>query len=83
MRTTIDIDDDVLAAAKELAHRQKVSAGKVVSQLLRASLVRNLPLNGDIPHGTKTIGGFKPFISKDSKVVTNEVVEQLREDEGI
>jgi hypothetical protein len=33
MRSTLDIEDDVLAAAKELAHRQGVSAGKVVSRL--------------------------------------------------
>ena len=37
MRTTLDIDDDVLRAAKELAQRERVSAGQVVSRLLRAS----------------------------------------------
>jgi hypothetical protein len=30
MRTTLDIDDDVLAAAKELASAQKKTAGKVI-----------------------------------------------------
>jgi hypothetical protein len=34
MRTTLDIDDDVLRAAKELAQRERVSAGQVVSRLL-------------------------------------------------
>jgi len=38
MRTTLDIEADVLAAAKELAQRQGVSAGKVVSSLLRSAL---------------------------------------------
>ena len=38
MRTTLDIDTDVLAAAKELARQQNVSAGQVVSQLLRRVL---------------------------------------------
>ena len=31
MRTTLDIDDDLLAAAKELARRENVTAGQVVS----------------------------------------------------
>jgi hypothetical protein len=38
MRTTLDIDTDVLEAAKELARKQNVSAGRVVSQLLRRAL---------------------------------------------
>ena len=37
MRTTIDIQDDVLAGAKEIARRQHESAGQVVSRLLRES----------------------------------------------
>jgi hypothetical protein len=35
MRTTLDIDDDLLAAAKELARRERSTAGQVVSRLLR------------------------------------------------
>ena len=38
MRTTIDIEDDVLAAAKEMASRQRVSAGTVISRLLREAM---------------------------------------------
>ena len=38
MRTTLDIEDDVLAAAKELARRQGTSAGEVVSRLPRVAL---------------------------------------------
>jgi hypothetical protein len=37
MRTTLDIEDDVLAAAKEMARRQHVSAGQVISRLSRQS----------------------------------------------
>jgi hypothetical protein len=35
MRATLDIDEDVLVAAKELARSQNLSAGQVVSRLLR------------------------------------------------
>ncbi len=38
MRTTLAIDDDVLAAAKGLAARQNKTVGAVVSELARLSL---------------------------------------------
>jgi len=38
MRTTLEIDDDVLLAAKELAAAQGSTAGKVLSELARKAL---------------------------------------------
>jgi len=38
MRTTIDIEDDVLIAIKEMARRERVSAGKTLSRLAREAL---------------------------------------------
>ena len=38
MRTTLDLDDDVLQAAKELAEVRGTTAGKVVSDLVRKGL---------------------------------------------
>jgi hypothetical protein len=38
MRTTLDIDDDVLQAAKELAGMQKKTAGQILSELARKAL---------------------------------------------
>ena len=38
MRTTLTIDDDVLAAAKGLAARQHKSVGEVISALSRQAL---------------------------------------------
>ena len=38
MRTTLDIDDDVLQAAKELARAEKKTAGQVLSDLARKAL---------------------------------------------
>jgi hypothetical protein len=38
MRTTLDIDEDVLLTVKEIAHQRKATAGSVVSGLLRQSL---------------------------------------------
>jgi hypothetical protein len=38
MRTALDIDDDVLAAAEELAFGQNTTAGKVISDFARKAL---------------------------------------------
>ena len=38
MRTTLDIDDDVLSAAKELAELKGSTAGKILSELARKGL---------------------------------------------
>jgi hypothetical protein len=38
MRTTLDIDDEILLTVKEIAQQRKTSAGSVVSSLLRESL---------------------------------------------
>ena len=42
MRTTLDIDDDVLQAAKDLARRQQITAGQIISRLLRERLTAEL-----------------------------------------
>jgi predicted transcriptional regulator len=79
MRTTLDIDDDLLAAAKELARTQHTSAGRVVSQLLRQALAgRGQPEKLE----SASVGGFRPFAAR-GKVVTNEKVNELRDAEGL
>jgi len=85
MRTTLDIDEDVLAAAKELARRQRVSAGQVVSQLLRRALTGEEPPAlpaGSVVESVVPVAGFRPFPAG-SAVVTNDDVNALREIEGV
>ncbi len=38
VRTTLDLDDDVLQAAKEMAESRQTTAGKIVSELMRKAL---------------------------------------------
>ncbi len=38
MRTTLDIDDQILLTVKQIARQRKTTAGRVVSGLLRESL---------------------------------------------
>ena len=51
MRTTLDIDDDMLLAAKELASVQGQTAGQVVSSLLRKALAapRTVRVRNGVP----------------------------------
>lgn len=85
MRTTLDIDEDVLEAAKELARRQNLSAGQVVSRMLRTALTGQnnqpeAPPTAD--SGTPTVAGFRPFTGGKA-VVTNDAVNRLRDTEGL
>ena len=80
MRTTLDIEADVVAAAKELAQRQGVSAGKVVSSLLRSALTGK---GASQPSGAAAVAGFRPFTASDQQLMSNEQIDQLRDLEGI
>jgi len=77
MRTTLDIDDDVLQAAKDLARREKKTAGQMISELVRRAL-------GASPAGAgakepKPLYGLRPFPRRGG-IVTNELIDKLRED---
>lgn len=74
MRTTLDIDDDVLAAAKELAAMQRKSAGEVLSELARQALR---------PSGQETARNGVPLLPPraDAGPVTPEVVDRLLDEE--
>jgi len=74
MRTTLDLDEDILQAAKELAEMRGLTAGKVLSDLARKALapthmpkIRNgVPL---LPHNP---GG---------RIMTMKLVNELRDEE--
>ena len=73
MRTTLAIDDDVLAAAKELAERQHKTVGEVVSALARQSLQR--------PTAKRQRNGVPLLpVSNPSAAVTLDIVNALRDE---
>lgn len=81
MRTTLNIDDDLLIAVKEVAARESKSAGAVVSSLLRQSLAHRSPeTSGSITESEPEFG-FRPF-PKRGGVVTNALIDRLREETG-
>ena len=82
MRTTLDIDSDVLAAAKEWARREHKTAGEVVSELLRQALNAGPPTVGvSVVRESPALYGFSPFPSGGA-IVTNELIDQLRHDDA-
>lgn len=76
MRTTVDVDDDVLLAVKERARRERRSAGAVLSELARAGLA-GPPT--PVPEG-EARHGFRPLPRRGAPVA-NSVIDTLLEDE--
>jgi hypothetical protein len=76
MRTTLDIDDEILLTVKQIAQQRKTTAGSVVSGLLRESLQ---PKSFDIEYRDGV-----PVLPRrpNAPVVTTELVDRLmNEDE--
>ena len=77
MRTTLNVDDDVLLAVKELARRDGRSAGEVLSELARKGLSTGTP---DTTAAGEGFYGFHPLPAR-GRPVTNELINRLRDEE--
>lgn len=72
MRTTVDITDDVLAAARALAAERRISLGAALSELARRGLrSRRLRDDGAIP-------AFE--VDEGAAPITAEMVREANED---
>jgi hypothetical protein len=74
MRTTLDVADDVLLAARERAAREKISIGEALSRMAREGLQRT-PAAG---RRGKSSFGIRP-LPRRGGVVTNDLINKLRE----
>jgi len=73
MRTTVDIDDDVLAAARALAATERASMGKVLSRLARRGLA---------PRAAARRRGFPVFpVGREALPLTPSMVRRAAEDD--
>jgi hypothetical protein len=75
----LDIEDDVLQAAKEMAAREKSTAGLVLSRLARAGMCQPTRSSG-VPSAKN---GVPVFPARRSEIVTLERVQQLMDEEGV
>jgi len=75
MRTTLDIDDDVLLAVKEIANASDETAGKVLSNLARKGLER--------PQSEVRIRNGVPLLPRRPRSIplTLEQIKELQEDD--
>lgn len=82
MRTTLDIDDSILAAIKELARRQGKSAGAVLSELARQALTQGAMAQASGVREAPASYGFRP-LPAGTEPVTNALIDKLRDEQGI
>lgn len=85
MRTTLDIEDDVLFAAKAIAQQEKKSLGKVISELARRAFAQTAQAVPSAAHQVAeplAVYGITPLPSRGG-IVSNELIERLRDAEGI
>lgn len=92
MRTTLDIADDVLYAAKEVARRDKKTLGQIASELMRRGLSSGVPVQNPVEPGGNLHPdeldarmralGFRTLPARGG-IVTNELINRLREQEGV
>ena len=75
VRTTVDIDDDMLQAAKEIAERRGSTAGKVISELMRHALTPAAS-SARVRNGVPLLPRRPPG----APAVTMKIVNDLREE---
>lgn len=80
MRTTLDIEDDVLQAAKEIAQREGGTAGKVISTLARQALLNPA---GNLKKPYKYRNGVPLLPHRDGEIITLEHIQKIMDEEGI
>ena len=83
MRTTLQLDDDVLAAARVLARQRQSSLGDVISDLARQALSRSADGGSQDVFVLEQRSGLPQLPVKASGgVVDLERVNQLRDEEA-
>jgi hypothetical protein len=75
MNTTLDLDADVLAAAKEISARTQRTTGQVISDLVRQALA----ITPSPVAQPSVVNGFE-VIPTTGRTVTPEIVRQLMDD---
>ena len=77
MKTTLEIADDVLAAAEEMSRRENKSTGEVISDLARRSLSRERRVSNE--EYAKAIAELPSLPRRNAPAVTSAIVNNLRD----
>ena len=78
MRTTLDIEDDVLQAAKELARQEHSTTGRVLSALARRGLT-----SPNAKRISSRLRNGVPVIPSRGEIITLEQIQRIMDEEGI
>lgn len=78
MRTTVNLDDDVVLAVQERARREKRSVGAVLSDLARQALTGQHRADSS---SSPELYGFRPLPHRGA-AVSNALIDRLREESG-
>ena len=88
MRTTLDLDEDILAAAKSLAKAGQTTAGRIISDTMRRAIQLGLadpspsmPAKS-VAMEPQAVHGFVPLTSSGQQIVTSDMVRAIRDDLG-
>jgi len=79
VRTTLDIDDDVLQAARDRARRERKTMGEMISELARRGLTTASP--SAAVREPEAVYGLRPIAGRGG-IVTNELIDRLREEDA-
>lgn len=79
MRTTLTLDDDVFAVARQRAQRERTSLGEAVSRYVRDALRANaqVPVSSAAPRSKYSV------LPARDEIITTEHVRRLMDQEGI
>ena len=88
MRTTLDLDEDILNAAKSLAKAGQTTAGRIISDTMRRAIQMGLA-DPSQTMPTKSLAmeppavyGFVPLTSSGQQIITSDMVRAIRDDLG-
>lgn len=82
MRTTLDIDPDVLETAKEIARKENKTAGAVISDLARRGFYGRELTVSESPEGYGQRNGV-PILPPTGSLVSESTIRKIRDTEGI
>lgn len=79
MRTTLSLDDDVFAVARQRAQRERISLGEAVSRYVRDAL----RANAQVPAVAVPLRSKYSVLPARDEIITTDHVRRLMEQEGI
>lgn len=82
MRTTVNLAEDAVIAARNVAQRNRISLGDAISELIRRGAAASDPAARAAPLSAGS-GRFALLPARSGEVVTTQHVRELMEREGI